>query len=127
VLVWSGHLSFTSDPKNFFYKYTRELRKDGNLLKTKTWEERIPSRSSSRKSQILRFLMSEARQVLSCNREFRKSDVVQTCLLKPSAADDKLAVRCFCHRACADRSAPQKHSVLWRGPPTVRTVSTNDQ
>src|SRR6266850_3292001 len=40
VLVWSGHLSFTSDPKNFFYKYTRELRKDGNLLKTKTWEER---------------------------------------------------------------------------------------
>jgi len=42
VLVWSGHLSFTSDPKNFFYKYTRELRKDGNLLKTKTWEERIP-------------------------------------------------------------------------------------
>jgi len=42
VLVWSGHLSFTSDAKNFFYKYTRELRKDGTLLKTKTWEETIP-------------------------------------------------------------------------------------
>ena len=42
VLVWSGHLSVTSDAKNFFYKYTRELRKDGNLIKTKTWEETIP-------------------------------------------------------------------------------------
>jgi uncharacterized protein len=42
VLVWSGHLSFTSDAKNFFYKYTRELRKDGTLIKTKTWKETIP-------------------------------------------------------------------------------------
>lgn len=42
VLVWSGHLSFSSDAKNFFYKYPRELRKDGVLIKTKTWEETIP-------------------------------------------------------------------------------------
>ncbi len=42
VLVWSGRLSFTSDAKNFFYKYTRELREDGNLIKSKTWEETIP-------------------------------------------------------------------------------------
>jgi len=42
VLVWSGHLSFTSDARNYFYKYTRELRKDGSLIKTKTWEEMIP-------------------------------------------------------------------------------------
>jgi predicted acyl esterase len=42
VLVWSGHLSFSSDAKNFFYKYTRELRRDGALVKTKTWEETIP-------------------------------------------------------------------------------------
>jgi hypothetical protein len=42
VLVWSGHLSFSSDAKNFFYKYTRELLKDGALIKTKTWEETIP-------------------------------------------------------------------------------------
>jgi predicted acyl esterase len=42
VLVWSGHLSFSSDARNFFYKYTRELRKDGALIKTKTWEETIP-------------------------------------------------------------------------------------
>jgi hypothetical protein len=42
VLVWSGHLSVTSDANNFFYKYTRELRKDGTVVKTKTWEETIP-------------------------------------------------------------------------------------
>jgi uncharacterized protein len=42
VLVWSGHLSVTSDANNFFYKYTRELRKDGNVVKTKTWGETIP-------------------------------------------------------------------------------------
>ena len=42
VLVWSGHLRFTSDATNFFYKYTRELRKDGSLIKTKTWEKTIP-------------------------------------------------------------------------------------
>jgi hypothetical protein len=42
VLVWSGHLTFTSDATNFFYKYTRELRKDGGLIKTKTWEKTIP-------------------------------------------------------------------------------------
>lgn len=42
VLVWSGHLSFTSDAKDFFYKYTRELRKDGILIKTKTWKETVP-------------------------------------------------------------------------------------
>lgn len=42
VLVWSGHLRFNSDAKNFFYKYTRELRKDGALVKAKTWEETIP-------------------------------------------------------------------------------------
>jgi uncharacterized protein len=42
VLVWSGHLSVTSDTSNFFYKYTRELRKDGKVVKTKTWEETVP-------------------------------------------------------------------------------------
>jgi uncharacterized protein len=42
VLVWSGHLTVRSDANNFFYKYTRELRKDGNVVKTKTWEETVP-------------------------------------------------------------------------------------
>jgi uncharacterized protein len=42
VLVWRGHLSLTSDAKTIHYKYTRELLKDGQTLKQKTWEETIP-------------------------------------------------------------------------------------
>ena len=42
VLVWRGHLKLTSDAKNFYYKYTRELLKDGQNVKRKTWEETIP-------------------------------------------------------------------------------------
>jgi len=42
TLNWRGHLTVTSDQKNFYYKYTRELLKDGTMLKTKTWEETVP-------------------------------------------------------------------------------------
>ncbi len=42
VLVWRGRLQLTSDAKNFYYKYTRELLKDGQPLKQKTWEETVP-------------------------------------------------------------------------------------
>jgi len=42
VLTWRGHLSVTSDERNFFYKYTRELLRDGQMLKQKTWEETMP-------------------------------------------------------------------------------------
>jgi uncharacterized protein len=42
TLVWRGHLLVTTDQKNFYYKYTRELVKDGQMLKSKTWEETIP-------------------------------------------------------------------------------------
>jgi uncharacterized protein len=42
VLSWRGHLSVTSDERNFFYKYTRELLKDGQMFKQKTWQETIP-------------------------------------------------------------------------------------
>jgi uncharacterized protein len=42
TLVWRGHLLVTTDQKNFYYKYTRELLKDGAMLKTKTWQETIP-------------------------------------------------------------------------------------
>jgi uncharacterized protein len=42
VLTWQGHLSVTTDQKNFHYKYTRELLKDGQMLKSKTWQETIP-------------------------------------------------------------------------------------
>jgi hypothetical protein len=41
-LRWRGHLSVTTDQKNFYYKYTRELLKDGQNVKQKTWEETIP-------------------------------------------------------------------------------------
>ena len=42
TLVWRGHLLVTTDQKNFYYKYTRELLKDGQMIKSKTWEETIP-------------------------------------------------------------------------------------
>jgi uncharacterized protein len=42
TLTWRGHLSVTTDLKNFYYKYTRELLKDGKKLKSKTWQETIP-------------------------------------------------------------------------------------
>ena len=41
VLVWSGHLSLPAMQRITSNKYTRELRKDRNLVKTKTWEETI--------------------------------------------------------------------------------------
>ena len=39
---WRGHLSFTTDEKNFFYSYTREVLQNGKLIKSKTWKETIP-------------------------------------------------------------------------------------
>ncbi len=42
TLVWRGHLLVTTDRKNFYYSYTRELLKDGQLFKSKTWKEEIP-------------------------------------------------------------------------------------
>jgi len=42
VLTWQGHLSVTTDQKNFYYKYTRELLKDAQMVKQKTWQEIIP-------------------------------------------------------------------------------------
>src|SRR5262249_36408207 len=41
VLIWRGHLFVTSDEKNFFYKYTREVLKDGKRIKQKAWQETI--------------------------------------------------------------------------------------
>jgi hypothetical protein len=42
VLTYRGHLTVTSDAATFFYTYTRELLRDGVLLRTKTWTEAIP-------------------------------------------------------------------------------------
>ena len=42
TLTWRGHLTLTSDAQNFHYKYIRQLLKDGQAVKEKTWEETIP-------------------------------------------------------------------------------------
>jgi len=42
TLIWRGHLLVTTDQKNFYYKYTRELLKDGQIVKSKSWQETIP-------------------------------------------------------------------------------------
>ena len=41
VLTYRGHLVVSSDATTFHYRYTRELLKDGTLLRTKTWREDI--------------------------------------------------------------------------------------
>ena len=42
TLTWQGHLTLTSDLHTFYYKYTRQLLKDGQRVKEKTWVETIP-------------------------------------------------------------------------------------
>jgi hypothetical protein len=42
TLTWQGHLTLSSDAHNFYYKYTRQLLKDGQPLRQKTWQETIP-------------------------------------------------------------------------------------
>ena len=41
TLTWRGHLLVTTDQKNFYYTYRRELLKDGAMIKSKTWQETI--------------------------------------------------------------------------------------
>jgi uncharacterized protein len=41
TLTWRGHLLVTTDQTNFYYKYTRELLKDGTMIRSKTWQETI--------------------------------------------------------------------------------------
>jgi uncharacterized protein len=42
TVTWEGHLTLTSDARNLYYKYTRQLFKDGNSIRQKVWEETIP-------------------------------------------------------------------------------------
>jgi predicted acyl esterase len=42
VLTYRGHLTVTSDASTFHYAYTRELLRNGTVLRTKTWAEAIP-------------------------------------------------------------------------------------
>jgi uncharacterized protein len=41
-LIYRGHLTVTSDATLFHSKFTRELLRDGTVLRTKTWVEDIP-------------------------------------------------------------------------------------
>ena len=42
VLTYRGHLKLTSDATTFHYAYTRELLRDGVVVRTRTWRETIP-------------------------------------------------------------------------------------
>jgi hypothetical protein len=41
VLTYRGHLTLTSDATTFHYRYTRELLRDGSVLRTRSWLEDI--------------------------------------------------------------------------------------
>jgi putative CocE/NonD family hydrolase len=41
-LTWRGHLEQTSDATRFHYTYTRELLKDGVVIRSRTWREDVP-------------------------------------------------------------------------------------
>ena len=42
VLLWEANLSFTSDRDNFYYRYTRRLTENGELVREKTWIDTVP-------------------------------------------------------------------------------------
>jgi len=42
VLTYRGHLKFSSDAHTFHYAYTRELLRDGTVIRTRSWKEDIP-------------------------------------------------------------------------------------
>ncbi len=42
TLLWEGSLAFTSDLKNFYYRYTRKISENGELVREKSWQETIP-------------------------------------------------------------------------------------
>jgi len=42
VLLWDADFSFSSDEKNFFYRYKRSLKENDQLLREKEWTDVIP-------------------------------------------------------------------------------------
>jgi putative CocE/NonD family hydrolase len=42
ALRWRGTIDLSSDETNFLYRYTRELTENGQVIRTKTWNERVP-------------------------------------------------------------------------------------
>ena len=41
-IQWSGKTEVTSDPDSFHIRHSRELRRDGNIIRKKQWDESIP-------------------------------------------------------------------------------------
>jgi predicted acyl esterase len=42
TLTWLGHLSVRSDLRDFHYRYTRTLKRDGKVMISRTWKKTIP-------------------------------------------------------------------------------------
>jgi putative CocE/NonD family hydrolase len=42
VLLWQAESSFTSDAENFYYQFVRRVSENGELIRSKTWQEKIP-------------------------------------------------------------------------------------
>jgi hypothetical protein len=42
TLLWRAELYFSSDRENFYYRYTRRLLENGQLLREKSWDDTIP-------------------------------------------------------------------------------------
>jgi hypothetical protein len=42
LLLWQAELDFSSDRENFYYRYTRRLHENGEVLREKSWSETIP-------------------------------------------------------------------------------------
>jgi len=47
VLTYRGHLRFTSDATTFHYDYTRELLRDGSVVRTRAGTRTLRETSSS--------------------------------------------------------------------------------
>ncbi len=41
TLLWEAEASFNSDTENFFYQLIRRVSENGELIRTKTWQETI--------------------------------------------------------------------------------------
>jgi putative CocE/NonD family hydrolase len=42
VLLWQAESSFTSDAENFYYEFVRRVSENGELIRSKTWKQKIP-------------------------------------------------------------------------------------
>lgn len=42
TLIWQGHWAIRSDAHDFFYRYTREVLRDGKQFMSRTWKKTVP-------------------------------------------------------------------------------------